>query len=85
MTTDTTDELIRILREVLLLGDRVNSLDSSSRLLGGIPEFDSMAVVSLVTAIEDFFEIEFDDEEITEKSFETVGALASIVSRKLGK
>jgi acyl carrier protein len=79
---DTTDEVIRILRDVLQLGERAESLDSSSRLLGGIPEFDSMAVVSLVTAIEEHFDCEFDDDEITERTFETVGSLATIVAGK---
>ena len=46
------DELKALIGEVLQISDRVENLGENDVLLGGIPEFDSMAVVSLLTVIE---------------------------------
>ena len=42
-----------------------------------------MAVVSLVTAIEEQFEITVDDDELSGEVFETLGSLESFVSAKV--
>ena len=76
------DRLRRILSETLALGSRGTALKREDRLLGGLPEFDSMAVVSLVTAIEEQFEITIDDDELSGEVFETLGSLESFVSAK---
>lgn len=68
---------------VLQLDDRFDAADSSTPLLGAIPEFDSMAVVSLLTALEEQFEIELSDDELHAEVFETVGSLARFVEEKI--
>ena len=50
---DTLARIKIILRDTLNLGDRADRLTADSPLLGGLPEFDSMAVVTVVTMIED--------------------------------
>jgi acyl carrier protein len=75
--------LKRVLRETLQIGDRVNAFDESTGLFGSIPEFDSMAVVNVVSGLEDQFDIEIDDDDITAEIFETVGALMHYVQGKL--
>lgn len=77
------DGIKRVLRETLQLGNRVNEFDESTALFGSIPEFDSMAVVTVVTGLEEEFDIEIDDDEITAEIFETVGSLAGFLSKKL--
>lgn len=84
MATDVTAEVVQILRDVLRLGPRADTLGASSPLLGGLPEFDSMAVVSVVAALEEFYGVSFDDDEIRGETFETVGALAEVVRNKIG-
>lgn len=84
MATDVTAEVVQVLRDVLRLGPRADALDASSPLLGGLPEFDSMAVVSLVAALEEFYGVSFDDDEIRGETFETVGTLAEVVRNKIG-
>ena len=69
------EELKTIVVEVLQLGCRGDGLDSDSGLLGCIPEFDSMAVVSLITAMEDNFGIVVDDDEISAETFATLGSV----------
>ena len=78
-------EVTNILADVLSLGDRKNSLKADSILLGNIPELDSMAVVNVITALEDHFGITVDDDEISAHTFETVGTLTGFVEQKLAE
>ncbi len=79
---DNTDRIKQILASALQLGSRVNQLTRSTPLLGGLPEFDSMAVVTVMTMIEDEFGISVADDEISGETFETVGSLADFVAQK---
>ena len=79
---NTLESIRRILRDTLQLGDRARELNESSALLGAIPELDSMAVVSLITMIEDEFGIVVADDEVTAETFETVGSLVHFVKEK---
>ena len=78
----TSDRLKDILRGTLQLGDRADRLSASTRLLGDIPEFDSMAVITIVTAIEEEFGVVFSDDELSAETFETFGSLVSLVESK---
>lgn len=77
------DEIREILRSTLQLGDRADQLTEGSPLLGAIPEFDSMAVVTVLTMVEEEFGFEIDDDEVSAEIFETVGSLAAFVSAKV--
>lgn len=78
----TLEELKDIVGEVLQLGERVSAFDRNTGLLGNIPEFDSMAVVAVITALEDNYGIELEDDEITADIFETLGSLCDFISEK---
>src|SRR5215469_15107940 len=52
---NTSDRVRGILRDALQLGTRADSFTPATQLLGAIPEFDSMAVVAVLTMIEDEF------------------------------
>lgn len=82
---DTTERLKRILRDSLQLGGRVESLVPSSRLLGGLPEFDSMAVVSVLTMIEAEFGIVIEDDDVSAETFQTLGTLTAFVEERQGQ
>jgi acyl carrier protein len=77
------DEVREILANVLSLGDRKHSLNHNSALLGSLPELDSMAVVNVITALEEHFGIVVDDDEISAFNFETLGSLSRFVEEKL--
>jgi len=81
----TSERLKRILNSTLQLGSRADMLTAESRLLGSIPEFDSMAVVAVLTMIEDEFGITVDDDEVSGEVFETFGALCAFVDGKVGR
>jgi len=80
---ELADEIISIVREVLVLGDRAANFDLSTQLIGAIPEFDSMAVVGIITALEDEYGCVFSDDEISAEVFETIGSLTELVKAKL--
>jgi acyl carrier protein len=79
------EEVKNVLSDVLSLGERKNSLREDSSLLGSIPELDSMAVVNVITALEEHFGITVDDDEISARTFETLGSLARFVEQKLAE
>ena len=80
---DVEKEVIRLLDEVLSLDGRSASFTRATPLLGAIPELDSMAVVSLITGLEDQFGLGVEDDDIDGSTFETVGSLSDFVSGKL--
>jgi acyl carrier protein len=80
---ETIDVVRSVLRDALHLGDRAARLDSDSRLMGALPEFDSMAVVTVVTMLEDQFGITVADDELSGDVFETVGSLCRFLDGKL--
>jgi len=77
------DEVVGIVRETLQLNGESGRLTAESPLLGAIPEFDSMAVVTVLTAIEEQFGIAIDDDEVDAEIFATVGTLTEFVEQKL--
>lgn len=76
-------ETLRILDEVLSLDGRSASFTRDTALLGAIPELDSMAVVTLITTMEEQLGIVVDDDDIDGSTFATVGSLADFVGGKL--
>ena len=84
MTTDTAtlNEVKSVLVTTLGIEDRAASIDASTELFGGIPELDSLAVLELVTNIEDKFGITIEDEEFGGEIFETLGSLTEFVESK---
>lgn len=79
----TIDVVKQVLGETLQLGDRADNFTESTPLLGSIPELDSMAVVTVITSLEERFDIFVEDDEISADSFESVGSLTSFVDQKL--
>lgn len=80
---DITREVNQVLDDVLSLGGRSASFTRDTALLGAIPELDSMAVVSLITTLEERFGIMVDDDDIDGSTFASVGSLCDFVSGKL--
>ena len=80
---DVLKEVTHVLDEVLSLGGRSAAFTRDTALLGAIPELDSMAVVTLITTLEDRFGITVDDDEIEGSTFASVGSLVDFVSAKL--
>ena len=76
-------ELLSLLDEILGLNGRAASFSADTPLLGAIPELDSMAVVAIITSLEERFGLVVEDDEIESSTFATVGSLVDFVSGKL--
>lgn len=81
---DVMQEVLRLLDETLSLSGRSAAFDNATPLLGSVPELDSMAVVSVITSLEDHFGFAIDDDDIDGQTFATVGSLVGFVKTKLG-
>jgi acyl carrier protein len=78
------EDLKALIGEVLQIPDRLENMGEDAVLLGGIPEFDSMAVVSVLTVIEENYGVMIDDDEVSAENFETLGSLLQFVRSKVG-
>ncbi|MFN7173818.1 MAG: acyl carrier protein [Thermaurantiacus tibetensis] len=83
---DVLARVAAVLGETLgLAPDRTADLARDTRLFGNLPELDSMAVATVLTALEDEFGILIDDEDVTAELFDSVGALADHVAAELAR
>ena len=77
---DIFKETTRIIKSILNIDI---PLGRDVQLLGAIPEFDSQAVVAILTAIEEQLGVVIEDDEITAEVFETVGTLVAFLEQKI--
>jgi acyl carrier protein len=77
---DTAASIREYIQSELLMGDE-SSLRDETPLWGGV--IDSVGLMQLITFIEERFEIEVDDEELTSAHFGTVANIAALVDRKV--
>jgi acyl carrier protein len=80
---DVLREVLLVLDETLSLGGRALAMRSDTPLLGAVPELDSMAVVTVITTLEERLGIVIEDDDIDGSTFATVGSLADFVASKL--
>ena len=80
---DIQTQVLSMLDDVLALGGRALRFNADTALLGALPELDSMAVVTLITTLEERFGIAVDDDEISGDTFASVGSLSQFVTDKL--
>jgi acyl carrier protein len=79
------EDVKAILGQTLQLRAKVTRFDAHTALFGSMPEFDSMAVVTVVTALEERFGITVEDDEISADVFETIGSLSRFIEAKLAR
>ena len=76
------DDVKRVVGSALQIGGRVQQMDGAAPLLGAVAELDSMAVVNLITALEEHFGITVADDEISASTFQTLDSLTGFIERK---
>jgi len=79
------DDVRKVVGSALQIGSRAQEMDAAAPLLGSVPELDSIAVVNLITALEEHFDITVADDEIGASTFETLGSLARFIEHKLSQ
>ena len=74
-----------LLSEVLGISRaRVARFDGATELFGALPEFDSMAVATLLTSLEERLDILIEDDDVEAEDFMTYGRLLAFAERKVG-
>ncbi len=77
------DAVLHVLNDALHLQGRALAFDGSTPLLGAMPELDSMAVLALITGLENQFGIAFQDDQLDGAAFATVGSLTALVEQAI--
>lgn len=83
INTSSLEQVRLLLVDLLNLGDRADQIDESTALFAAMPEFDSLAIVQVITELEEIFGFEFLDEDVNADVFATVGTLSRHVDEKL--
>lgn len=79
----TTENAVKtVLNDTLQLGGRAFRMQPDTPLLGNLPELDSMAILNLITALEEHFGFNIADDEISADAFATLGSLTRFVEHK---
>jgi acyl carrier protein len=65
-----------------VLGDEPARYTPETELFGTLPELDSLALVELITVLEDRFDFEMDEDDITAEVFGTVSSLAAHIDER---
>ena len=73
------NQLKQLLSETLSID--TSDFDEQTELLGAIPEFDSMAIMTLIIEMENQFGVSIADDDIDAETFATFGSLASFISQ----
>ena len=83
-SADFADQVLRsLLSEVLGLPEFGSELTDESRLLGTVPELDSMAIAALVVGMEQACDLELNDGSLNAGAFETFGSLKAFLAEQL--
>lgn len=80
---DAMNITVNIVCSCLQIDPKDAQLTSSTPLLGGFPDFNSLTIATVVENLEEQLDCIIDDEELTAELFETVGSLAEFVDSKL--
>lgn len=77
------DTVLRVLDDALNLQGRALAFKPNTPLLGALAELDSMAVLALITGLENQFGIAFQDDQLDGAAFATVGSVTALVQQAL--
>ena len=80
-----TEQVLHVLDGALRLQGRAAGFTRETALLGALPELDSMAVLALLTGLENHFGITFSDDDLSGSVFATVGSLSDLVGLALAR
>lgn len=74
------DVVLRILDRELNLQGKALAFSLETKLRDSLPQLDSMAIVSVITALEEQLNFEFPEEKLDGAIFESVGTLVECIS-----
>jgi len=82
--TEIETTLRALLADVLGIdAKRVATFDEQTELFGALPEFDSMAVATLLTGLEERLAVLIEDDDVDAEDFATFGTLLAFARRSV--
>lgn len=82
-SVEVSNRIRDFIREELLYGDASAKLDNDTALLGHV--IDSLGLMQLVAFLEQEFQIEVDDSDITTDHFRTIADIERLVTGRAGQ
>lgn len=80
---DTREQIKAVLDEALNLNGASANWTDDTALLGSLPELTSIAVVTVLLALEEHFAIVFADDELDAELFASLGNIRRFIEGKL--
>lgn len=77
------ESVLRIIDRELNLNGKALDFTEDTKLRGSLPQLDSMAIVSVITTLEEQLGFEFPEDQLDGAIFESVGSLVDCVTRLL--
>ena len=82
-STDLVSQLKTIIADELDANLTVEEIDDNAPLLEEGLGFDSVQIVEFISAVENHFDIEFDDSELDPENFKSLQVLANLIASKV--
>ncbi len=79
----TVAQVLDVIAESLGCTMDVRAMQAEDALLGVLPELDSIGIVALITALEDRFDVHFEDDDLDAEVFATVASLLAHINTRL--
>ncbi len=79
----TGAQVLDVVAESLSCTIDVRAMQAEDALLGALPELDSIGIVALITALENRFDIHFEDDDLDAEIFATVASLLAHINTRL--
>ena len=83
MSGSLVNQLKTLMAEELDVNLKVEEIDENASLFEGGLGLDSIAIVELISLVEQHFNFQFSDTELTPESFSNLNVLADFISVKL--
>ena len=80
---DAADRIKDFIKQEILFEDANATLDDDTPLLAGI--MDSLGLMQLVVFLEEEFDVEIDDADMTADHFRTISDIQELVNEKVGQ
>ena len=80
---DVAGRIKEFIKEEILFEDASATLNDETPLLSGV--MDSLSLMQLVAFLEDEFDVEIDDADMTADHFRTVADIDKLVNQKVGQ
>ena len=81
VAVDTRDRIREFIKQEILFEDRDAVVDDDTPLLSGI--IDSLGLTQMVAFIEDEYDVEIDDADISAPNFRTIADINRLIQQKL--